>query len=81
MTDDFAAKLAAAPGVECAHPLLEHPRGQRVVRVYDPDGHMIEVGESMAIVVCGFLNSGLSVRETAARRDVPEDYVRSCPGA
>lgn len=78
--DDFAAKLAAAPGIAYVHPLLEHPWGQRVVRFYDPDGHIIEVGENMAIVVRRFLDSGLSVKETAARMDVPEDYVRACPG-
>ena len=76
--DDFAAKLAAAPDIAYVHPLLEHSWGQRVIRFYDPDGHIIEVGESMATVVRRFLDSGLSVAETAVRMDVPEDYVRSC---
>lgn len=76
--DDFAAKLAAAPGIVYVHPLLEHSWGQRAVRFYDPDGHIIEVGETMTIVVRRFLDGGLSVRETAARMDVTEDYVQSC---
>lgn len=76
--DGFAAKLAAMPDLAYVHPLLEHPWGQRVVRFYDPDGHMIEVGENMAIVVRRFLDSGLSVKETAVRMDVPEDYVQAC---
>ena len=76
--DDFAAKLSAAPGIVYVHPLIEHPWGQRVVRFYDPDGHIIEVGENMAAVVRRFLDSGLSPQETAARMDVPEDYVRAC---
>jgi len=76
--DDFAAKLAAIPGIVYVHPLLEHPWGQRVVRFYDPDGHIIEVGENLAMVVRRFLDGGLSVQETAARMDMPEDDVRSC---
>jgi catechol 2,3-dioxygenase-like lactoylglutathione lyase family enzyme len=76
--DDFAAKLAAVPDLAYVHPLLEHPWGQRAVRFYDPDGHIIEVGENMAVVVRRFLDNGLSIRETAARMDVPEAYVRSC---
>ena len=75
--DDFAAKLAAMPGIAYVHPLLEHPWGQRAVRFYDPDGHVIEVGESLAVVVRRFLDSGLSVRDTAARMDVSEDSVRA----
>jgi catechol 2,3-dioxygenase-like lactoylglutathione lyase family enzyme len=75
---DFAAKLAAMPDIVYVHPLLEHPWGQRAVRFYDPDGHIIEVGENMAAAVQRFLDSGLSVGETAARMDVPEDYVRTC---
>lgn len=27
--------------------LKTHDWGQRVIRIYDPDGHMIEIGESM----------------------------------
>lgn len=76
--DDFAARLAAVPDLVYVHPLLEHPWGQRVVRFYDPDGHIIEVGETMTVVVRRFLDSGLSAAETAARMDVPEDYVQSC---
>jgi hypothetical protein len=32
--------------VEYVHPLREQPWRQRVVRFYDPDHHIIEVGES-----------------------------------
>ena len=28
-----------------AHKLKTHSWGQRVIRIYDPDGHMIEIGE------------------------------------
>ncbi len=76
--DEFAARLAATPGIAYVHPLLEHPWGQRVVRFYDPDGHIIKVEENMSIVVRRFLDSGLSVKETAVRMDVPKDYVQAC---
>ncbi len=32
----------------------------------------------MTMVVSRFLNSGLSIKETAIRMDVPVDYVKSC---
>jgi len=64
--------------INYVHSMVEHSWGQRVVRFYDPDNHIIEVGENMTIVVRRFLNSGLSIKETAIRMDVPVDYVKSC---
>lgn len=61
--------------IEYIHPLIEHSWGQRVVRFYDPDKHIIEVGENMMMVVQRFIDAGLSIEETAARMDVPVDYV------
>ncbi|MEM1484494.1 VOC family protein [Oscillospiraceae bacterium PP1C4] len=76
--DGFLEKLAAMPDIEYVHPPMEHSWGQRVVRFYDPDRHIIEVGENIVIVVHRFLESGLTVEETAARMDVPQEYVRRC---
>lgn len=45
----------------------QHEWGQRVVRFYDPDGHLIEVGESMDFVARRILLQGMSVEETAAK--------------
>lgn len=60
------------------HELTEHRWGQRVIRFYDPDGHIIEVGENMEAVVRRFIRQGLTEEETAARMDVPFDYIISC---
>lgn len=48
--DGFLQKLAACPGICYVHPPKEHGWGQRVVRFYDPDLHIIEVGEAMPTV-------------------------------
>ncbi|MEG0273467.1 MAG: VOC family protein [Christensenella sp.] len=76
--DTFISKLSTFEDLEYVHLLFEHPWGQRVVRFYDPDRHIIEVGENMVMVVRKFIGSGLSVQETAIRMDVPVDYVQSC---
>lgn len=74
--DAFWQRLRAMGSVQLVHPLKEHPWGQRVVRFYDPDGHIIEVGEAMSAVVRRFLAGGLTVAQTARRMDVSEDFVR-----
>ena len=61
--------------VELVHPPTEHSWGQRVVRFYDPDGHMIEVGEEIGLVVERFAARGLDAAAIARRMDVPLDFV------
>lgn len=62
--------------VPLVHPLKEHAWGQRTVRFYDPDGHMIEVGESMKKVAKRFLSQGFSYEETAKLMNVPLDCIK-----
>ena len=76
--DGFLAKLSACPGISYVHPPMEHRWGQRVVRLYDPDGHILEVGENMKTVCRRFLDSGMTPEQTACRMDVPLKFVRSC---
>ena len=73
--DTFLEKLTSLD-VAYVHPAKAHVWGQRVVRIYDPDRHMIVVGESMSIVVRRFLAEGLTVAQTAARMGMPADAVR-----
>lgn len=75
--DDFLKKLKTIKDIDYVHPLKEHSWGQRVIRFYDPDKHIIEVGENMNIVVKRFLESGLSIEDTALRMDVSISYIKS----
>ena len=74
--DGLIEKLNAIRGIQYIHHLKEHPWGQRVIRFYDPDMHIIEVGESMESVIKRFLNQGLSVEETSMRTQHPIEFVR-----
>jgi hypothetical protein len=62
--------------VAVVHPLREQPWGQRVLRVYDPDGHIVEVGEPMPAVIMRFLAEGLSPEAIAQRTAMPLDIVQ-----
>ena len=64
--------------IRYVHPLFEHRWGQRVVRFYDPDGHIIEIGEKLDAVILRFMEQGLSAEETAVRMDIPVDFVTAC---
>ena len=75
--DGFENKLKNLD-INYVHPVKEHSWGQRVVRFYDPDCHIIEVGENIKCVCKRFLESGMTPEQTAERMDVPLKFVKGC---
>jgi len=73
--DDVRVRLESA-GVEWIHPLIEQPWGQRVIRFYDPDGHILELGEPMPVVILRYFASGLTAEEIAQRTFMPLELVK-----
>jgi hypothetical protein len=74
--DSFLQKLKAIDSIKYVHELKEQPWRQRVIRFYDPDMHIVEVGEPMESVVKRLLSEGSSVEETSKRTLMPEEFVR-----
>ncbi len=61
--------------VEFVHRMREQPWGQRVVRLYDPDGHIVEIGETMEAVVGRFHRQGMTVEEISTKSSMPREFV------
>lgn len=75
--DGFLNKLNEYPKIEYLGEVIEHSWGQRVVRFYDLDGHLIEVGENMKMVIKRFLASGMTMEEVSAKMDASvEDLTK-----
>ncbi len=55
----------AAHGYEFVHPVREQPWRQRVVRFYDADGHIVEIGESMEYVAYRLSKEGHAIAKIA----------------
>lgn len=53
------------------HEIHEENWGQRTVRFFDPDGHLVEIGEAMHVFVQRFHHRGMSPEEVSARTSVP----------
>lgn len=69
--DDFVQKLEQRSDIKyLGEGVTEARWGQRSVHFYDPDGHIIEVGENLKNVVQRFLDSGMSMAETGKRMDI-----------
>lgn len=77
----FLEKLKRYPeAIRFLTPLTEHSWGQRVIRIYDPDGHVIEVGEAMDFVIKRLCGNGMSVEEIARKTGFPTDQVAGICG-
>lgn len=75
--DQFLEKLENSKyPIEYLNKCIEHDWGQRVVRIYDPDGHIIEIGESMEYVVRRFLRSGMTVEQVAKKTQLPLSQIK-----
>ncbi len=76
--NSFIERIKSYEELKYVHGVKEYSWGQRVIRFYDPDMHVIEVGESMTSVIKRFLNQGLSVEDTAKRTQYPIEFVCQC---
>ncbi|QAR32431.1 glyoxalase [Geovibrio thiophilus] len=76
-SEDLKADFARVKsgGARVISPVAEQPWGQRVFRVYDPDGHIVEVAEPLTMTVKRFISAGLSVREIADKTTIPAEIV------
>ena len=55
--------------------------GQYTVRFFDPDGNLVEVGESIPCFVKRLYQEGLSIEDVAAKTSVPIETVKNiCEG-
>ena len=61
--------------VEFVHEIREQPWGQRVLRVYDPDGHVVEIGEAMDVVVGRMHGHGLSIDQIGEKTGMPRAFI------
>ena len=62
-------------GVSFVHTIREQPWAQRVFRCMDPDGHVVEVGESLEATARRLVGGGLSAERAAERMGMPVPFI------
>jgi catechol 2,3-dioxygenase-like lactoylglutathione lyase family enzyme len=79
--DDLEAMVQKLIGnqVEFVHEIREEPWRQKVVRFYDPDHNIIEVGESLEFLVRRLKSEGLRAEEIAAQTGIPLSFIQAQP--
>jgi catechol 2,3-dioxygenase-like lactoylglutathione lyase family enzyme len=71
-----AYEKVKASGTEFLHALHEEPWGQKTFRFFDPDRHLIEVGESLETFVKRHFQDNMTPEQVAQRTFVPLEKVR-----
>lgn len=61
--------------IELIHPIHEHPWGQRAFRFFDPDKHIIEIGEPMPVVILRYHSEGMAKEEIHEKTTMPVEYI------
>lgn len=62
--------------VQFLHAIHEEPWGQRTIRFFDPDHHLIEIGESLGKFLNRFYEQGLTFDQISEKTGVPLDEIR-----
>jgi len=57
------------------HEIREQPWRQKVVRFYDPDKNMVEIGESLEYLAFRIKNEGLSIEQISKVTNMPIDFL------
>lgn len=74
--DEFVRRLKSRNDAVLLHDVREHSWGQHVIRFYDLDNHLIEVGESLKAVIEKFQAQGMSMEKIAEKMDVTESDIQ-----
>ncbi|MFZ6028333.1 MAG: VOC family protein [Chloroflexota bacterium] len=77
-TEDLAAidRRLKEAGTRYLHEIREQPWAQRVLRVYDPDDHIVEIGETMEAVVIRLCREGMTAEQASQRTGMPLEFVQ-----
>jgi catechol 2,3-dioxygenase-like lactoylglutathione lyase family enzyme len=72
---DEIVGLLKENSVPLIHEIREQPWRQKVVRCYDPDSHIVEIGESIEHLAYRLSKEGLPIDEIAQTTNMPIDFV------
>lgn len=62
-------------GTEMLHTVHQEPWGQKTIRFFDPDRHLIEIGEPLDIFIGRLYTEGMTPEQITAKTGVPLNKV------
>ncbi|MEE4196042.1 MAG: VOC family protein [Bacteroidales bacterium] len=75
-TMDEVVEFIHQEGIRLVHGLIEEPWGQRTIRFFDPDNHIVEIGEELPVFIQRMNDEGLSLAEIHQKTGVPMEKIK-----
>jgi len=66
--------------VKFLHEIKEEPWGQRTLRFFDPDQHLIEIGEPLEVFVQNMFMKGMTEPQISEKSGIPLNTVKQLLG-
>lgn len=74
--DGFAKFLDDCEDIRYVNKIKEADNGQRIIRILDPNDHIIEVVENMDLAIKRMLANGMTVEQVSEKSQYPIEYVQ-----
>jgi catechol 2,3-dioxygenase-like lactoylglutathione lyase family enzyme len=74
---DEIEDILVRKGIEFVHKTREQPWRQKVLRIYDPDKYIIEIGESLAYLSYRLSNEGMKEEEIVKTVGISLEMVKN----
>jgi len=74
---DEISRVLSKAGIRFLHPVHEEPWGQRTIRFFDPDDHLIEIGEPLEVFVNHMNRNGMTAKQISEKSGIPIETVKS----
>jgi len=73
---DEICKMLEKEHIPLVHPLKTESWGQKTIRFFDPDKHIIEIGESLQSFVNRMYHEGLDIHELHQKTGIPVEQLK-----
>ena len=73
--DELRVKIDDAGGADFIHDIREEPWKQKVMRLYDPDRHIVEIAENMGVTAKRLLSQGLTMDQVSEQTMFPKEVL------
>lgn len=73
-------KLLTEVGVKFLHEIKEEAWGQRTIRFFDPDNHLVEIGDTMRTFVLRLFKQGLTTSQISDKSGINIEIIKSIIG-
>jgi catechol 2,3-dioxygenase-like lactoylglutathione lyase family enzyme len=62
------------------HNVEEEQWGQYTIRFYDPEGNLVEIGETLKCMVSRMISGGMSIKAVVKKSGLPKSFVEKLIG-